>query len=97
MIIDDNKLEEMVKNEIKLQVSNKINKISNKQITKIIEDVTYVIFDQFANEMKDKMIDAYKEFIIGDKDYFREKIIDGIKQDIVVRMIDGLESNKYYD
>lgn len=94
MIIDDNKLEEMVKNEIKLQVSNKI---TDKKITKIIEDVAYVIFDQFTNEMKDKMINTYKEFIIGDKDYFREKIIDGIKQDLVVKMIDGLESNKYYD
>lgn len=80
MVIDESKINEMISQEIKQQVTNKMKQVGRQAILDQYKDVIAREVQNHLEEIKKETVNEIKLMVGVDKDYFKKEVVEMIKE-----------------
>lgn len=96
MIIDDNEIQDIIKQEIKQQVSNKIKSVGRETIKILYKEVMAEQIRNFILKQRIELANEIKKEINYDKDLWKKSVADNIANKLIDRINTSFDDHYDY-
>lgn len=97
MIVDENKIAELVQKEIQVQVSNKLKQIGRDTLKNLYKEAMREEISNFIIMTKDDLVDEIKKEAIFDKDHWKNEVVNNVTDILMCKIKNAFNDEQDYD